>query len=41
MDKYLDWYKKSVNKLNKTGAFKIPDHQPIEIQQILNDNFFG
>ena len=40
-DNYIDWYEKSVNKLNKSRVFKVPSHQPIGLSQILDDDFFG
>ena len=40
-DNYLEWYKKSIKKLDKSGAFAIPEHQTIDLITILNDDFFG
>ena len=40
-DNYLEWYKKSLKKLDKSGVFAIPKHQTIDLLTILNDDFFG
>lgn len=40
-DNYLDWYRKSFKKYQKDNLFKVPEHQPVELEQILNDGYFG
>ena len=40
-ENYLKWYQQSVNKYQKNNLFVVPKHQPIELDIILKENFFG
>ena len=38
---YFKWYAKSVNNINSSEAFVVPEHQPIPLEELLADNYFG
>ena len=38
---YLIWYEQSLKKYRQSKVFLVPNHQPIELEKILNDNYFG
>ena len=40
-DNYLNWYEQSLKKYCKNDIFDVPQHEPIELDKILNDRYFG
>ena len=40
-ENYPNWYQKSVQKYKKDNLFKVPEHSPIELEQILSNGYFG
>jgi Domain of unknown function DUF29 len=40
-ENYLFWYEKSVKGLQKSKAFDLPNHEPISLDEMLDDNYFG
>ena len=38
---YLNWYAKSVNSINSSRAFKIPEHTAIVLSDIVQKDYFG
>ncbi|PSB08178.1 DUF29 domain-containing protein [Pleurocapsa sp. CCALA 161] len=40
-ENYLFWYDKSVKGLQKSKVFELPNHQPISLDEVLDDNYFG
>ncbi|MEO0013752.1 MAG: hypothetical protein RLZZ535_2141 [Cyanobacteriota bacterium] len=40
-ENYLFWYEKSVKGLQKSKVFDLPNHEPISLDEMLDDNYFG
>jgi hypothetical protein len=40
-ENYLFWYDKSVKGLQKSKVFDLPNHEPISLDEMLDDNYFG
>lgn len=40
-ENYLRWYDKSLKKYQKNNLFKVPNHEPIPLEKILDEEFFG
>lgn len=40
-ENYLFWYDKSVKGLQKSKVFNLPNHEPISLDEMLDDNYFG
>jgi hypothetical protein len=40
-ENYLLWYDKSVKGLQKSKVFDVPNHEPISLDEMLDDNYFG
>ena len=38
---YLFWYDKSVTGIQKSEVFDVPNHEPISLARMLDDNYFG
>ena len=38
---YLDWYQDTAKKINESKTFLVPEHQPIPLEKILDEKFFG
>ena len=40
-ENYLDWYAKSIENINSSKVFKIPEHNAIAISDIMRKDYFG
>jgi len=40
-DKYLDWYADALKSYRQLNIFKIPDHEPVSLETLLSDEYFG
>ena len=40
-ENYFKWYQQSQKKYQKNNLFNVPDHEPIELELIMQDGFFG
>lgn len=40
-ENYLTWYSKSLSKYQQDNLFFVPDHEPIQLDILLSDSYFG